>query len=357
MLRALVGRGKRAKRRAKQRLGLFDPLQILPFRSYGSRHRLLVMGRVLEEEGVIYDTDDASKSDDATRSHLGLLGNVRASLRRLRSDEIPDAILEVRFRHIRETVTTDEEGYFKIELLVGDALEPGWHDVELVLLRSMAGCEGIHATARVLVPPDDCALGIISDIDDTVVHTGSYNRLTMVRTVLFENAHTREPLPGVANFYEALQRGPDGSASRPIFYLSRSGWNLYDLFDAFFEMNGIPRGPILLRDLHVIEPPSPTLEGGKDKTLRIAELFAAYPRMKFVLSGDSAQKDPEHYLEVARQHPGRVVAVYIRDVVEDAERDRAVAGIMNELCALGVSALAVKDTDEAARHAKQIGLI
>jgi phosphatidate phosphatase APP1 len=36
--------------------------------------------------------------------------------------------------------------------------------------------------------------------------------------------------------------------------------------------------------------------------------------MKFILIGDSGQHDPELYAEVMEKHPGRVKAVYIREI-------------------------------------------
>ncbi len=75
-----------------------------------------------------------------------------------------------------------------------------------------------------------------------------------------------------------------------------------------------------------------------------------------MLIGDSGQKDPEVYGTIVREHPGRIRAVYIRDVT-GARRDREVRAQMEQLRALGVPALAVRHTCEAARHAAEQGLI
>ena len=39
--------------------------------------------------------------------------------------------------------------------------------------------------------------------------------LQAVRTVMLGNARTRLPFPGVAAFYQALERGGDGAAPQP----------------------------------------------------------------------------------------------------------------------------------------------
>lgn len=356
LTRRVVGGSKRLKRRAKKRLGLFDPLRLLPFRGYGTRERLVVSGRLLEREGVIYDADEAAEAEDATHASNGRLDNLRASIRRFRSDEIPDARIAVRFGSVREEVVTDEEGFFRLELALPEPVEPGWKQVELELLESMAGSEGLRAKAHVFVPSEEAEFAIISDVDDTVIRTRATNRLQMVHTVLFNDARSRKPFPGVAAFYRALEQGPDGRGLNPIFYVSRSGWNLYDLMDAFFEIQDVPHGPLFLRDISLIEPKSTALGEGQDKLTRIRKLLATYPSLPFVLIGDSGQKDPEVYGTIVREHPGRIRVVYIRDVT-GARRDREVREQMEQLRALGVPALAVRDTCEAARHAVEQGLI
>ncbi len=356
LLRRAVGGAKRLKRRAKQRLELFDALQIVPFRSYGTRTRLVVRGRLIERDGAIHDSDSASSADDVTQEGNSTLANLRAAIKRLRSDEIPDARLEVRFgRQVLETAT-DEEGYFRAQLELDAPVAPGWQAVELKLLSSMAGSEGIRATAQVLVPPGDAEFGVISDVDDTVLKTGSAQRLRMIHTVLFKNAQTREPFPGVADFYRALSAGSDRKRSNPLFYVSRSGWNLYDLFDAFFELHRLPRGPLFLTDLSVVEPRSTQLGPGEDKLSRIRKILETYPSLPFLLIGDSGQQDPEVYRTIVQEHPGRIRAVYIRDVADGA-RDREVARLLEEIRAAGTPALAVQDTAQASAHAAEQGFI
>ena len=62
------------------------------------------------------------------------------------------------------------------------------------------------------------------------------------------------------------------------------------------------------------------------------------------------------YGTIVREPPGRIRAVYIRDVTGH-RRDQEVRRQMEQLRALGVPALAVQDTHEAAKHAVGLGLI
>lgn len=357
LTRATVGGAKQLKRRAKKRLGMFGPLAILPFRGYGTPDRLFISGRLLEAKGIIHNgSRDGHFTSADGEEMVGKWANFRATVQRFRTDEVPGATLEARLGSDRVEFHTDQEGFFDVTLRPSQPLEPGWHDVELELIRSMAGSEGTCATAQVLVPPKSAEFGVISDIDDTVVHTSATDRLKMIRIVLFHNAKTRIPFPGVAAFYRALKLGPDGRGANPIFYVSRSPWNLYDLFDAFFAHQDIPRGPLFLRDLHFLESASKALGREQDKLSRIRKLLAIYPEMQFVLVGDSGQQDPEVYRDIALEHPGRIKAIYIRDVVSK-RRDREVHAIAEELEAHGVPVLLCKETLQVAEHAARLGLI
>ena len=72
--------------------------------------------------------------------------------------------------------------------------------------------------------------------------------------------------------------------------------------------------------------------------------------------GDSGQEDPEIYGEIARRYPGRVLAIYIRDVTP-GERDDEVAALATRLREMGVDLTLVPDTLAAAQHAVRIGLL
>ena len=46
----------------------------------------------------------------------------------------------------------------------------------------------------------------------------------------------------------------------------------------------------------------------------IEPLLSGWPKRRFVLVGDSGERDPEVYGEIARRHPDRVHRIFIRDV-------------------------------------------
>ena len=86
--------------------------------------------------------------------------------------------------------------------------------------------------------------GIISDIDDTVIRTDATSLLGTFRSTMLANARTRLPFPGVAALYRALH----GAGTNPLFYVSSSPWNIYDMLSDVLAIRGIPAGPLLLRN-------------------------------------------------------------------------------------------------------------
>ncbi|OWP63049.1 hypothetical protein CDA63_10965 [Hymenobacter amundsenii] len=340
--------------RTRARLGLLHPIQLVPYRSYGTPERLYVKGRVLTDKGI----GEADPSDSRWHNLLNMY-------RRFDSNEIAGAQLSVRPADGSEhPILSDEEGYFTLNLAPQALPEPIdflWHPVEVLLHRTPAPFPtppGLSTRALVLIPPPDAEYGIISDLDDTVIQTSATDLLQMARTVLLRNARSRLPFKGVAEFYRQLQLGRNGKRNNPFFYVSSSPWNLYDLLEDFLDLNDVPPGPLLLRDLALKMPQEPGAATGHHahKLREIENLLLTYPRLPFVLIGDSGQEDANIYREVVRRHPGRILAIYIRDV-NRPDRAALVEQVREELRGEKVEMLLVQDTVQAAEHAAATGLI
>jgi phosphatidate phosphatase APP1 len=211
-----------------------------------------------------------------------------------------------------------------------------------------------RATASILVPATTATFGVVSDMDDTVLQSEVTSFLRAARMVLLENALTRLPFPGVAAFYRALERGATRAEANPIFYVSSSPWNLYDVIDGFLEAQRIPTGPLLLRDWDFGRL---TERHRVHKSAVIAEIFDTYPALPFLLVGDSGQEDPEIYTDLVRRHPGRVKAVYIRNVSPNADRTERIQALAREVRDAGSTLVLADDTLAAAKHAALHGWI
>jgi phosphatidate phosphatase APP1 len=316
---------------------LRGPHIVLPYLGYGTADKLTVCGRVLEDEGF----RPARSADRAWR-------NLVAMYKRFESDEVPGARVRARHGSTEAEATADHEGYFGVELATGPGNGP-WRDVELELVAPRAGA---RATGKVLVPPASARFGVISDIDDTVVQSHVTAKLRMVVTLALSNARTRKPFEGVAAFYRALQEGAGGE-NNPIFYVSKSPWNLYVPLVDFLQAQGIPLGPLLLRDygMHLLRG------RGEHKARSIARVMETYPKLPFVLIGDSGERDPEIYADIVRRLPDRVRAIYIRSVNRDPVRLAAIDRLIEEVRPTGCQLVLAPDSEFAAAHAAGEGLI
>jgi phosphatidate phosphatase APP1 len=335
----------------REKLGLAGPrpVRIEAYRGFGRPERVWVKARVLRGMPLA-----PGRAEDSVWL------NLVSTLQRFESDEVPGARVRVRYPGGEQVLTADAEGYVEAWLeprppLAGD--QP-WQRLEMELLEPASGGEPYRTHAPVRVANRGARFGVISDLDDTVVRTEVTARLRMVRNVFLGNAHTRLPFPGVAAFYRALERGA-GSAPEhnPVFYVSSSPWNLYDLLAEFLELRGIPLGPLLLRDWGIEPPPTGQAGHAGPNSAHIRSILELYPGLPFLLVGDSGQEDPEIYHRVVHDHPERILAIYIRNVSRNPMRDDAIRALAAEVEKAGSTLLLADDTLSAARHAASRGWI
>ena len=325
-----------------------DPHLVVGYRSFGTPTRVLVRGRALEDEGITR----AGERDSLWR-------NLINSWRRIESDPLGYAQVRATIGGTSLELEADDEGFFHGWLELPTPLAAsGWTPLGLELLApTHPGAAPVRATGQVLILPPSARFLVVSDIDDTVLQSHVTSIAQALRTVLLGNARTRLPFPGVAAFYRALSAGATGSEGNPIFYVSSSPWNLYDLLEDFLALQGIPAGPLTLRDWDWERSAlgSGRLHGFKSRAIR--EILDAFPATPVVLIGDSGQRDPEIYAQLVREFPERILAVYIRDVKRTPERRAAVAALVEEVETARSVLVLADDTVAAAVHAAERGLL
>lgn len=243
----------------------------------------------------------------------GLLSRMRAMLAIYNSREVPGVTVRIEGYGQAHEVTSDDEGYFDVELPV-DRLLPDatrWEQVSLAVIGRET--ETASVSVPVMAPGADQNWGIISDIDDTVVETGATNFVKNWRRVLVERPQDRLAVPGAASLYKMIARDHVAPA-RAFFYVSSSPWNLYGFITEFLELNGIPHGPMFLKDYGVDE--TKFIDGGHDehKLAAIETILAFYPDFRFLLIGDNGQRDVSIYAKAVEDYGDRVAGVFIRDV-------------------------------------------
>lgn len=324
-----------------------DPNEVLCYRGFASASRAWIYGRVIEKREF-----GASTDGDST------LRNLLNTYRRADSDPLRFALVRVKCGSATETMKADDEGFFGGWLQSPPGPVANVNDYSAELMTSTAGVESTASgSAQILVPPESARFGIISDIDDTVIQSRVSSFIQAARTVMLGNARTRLPFPGVAAFYRALHGGANGEEKNPVFYVSSSPWNIYDVISEFMELQNIPSGPILLRDWDIALGALSATRHFDHKGVAIRNILGLYPQLSFILIGDSSQHDPEIYRQVVSEFPGRIQAIYIRDVTNSPERSWSMKKLAEEVLASSSTLVISPDTLGAARHASEKGWI
>lgn len=304
--------------------------RIVTYGGHGSAGRVVVRGRVV---------DDPEPAETVVGE--GPWAAVRRTARGFLTTELPGVRLRVEVGGATTEVVTDADGYVRAEL-EGAALTAPWTTGRVVLAAPYRGVSEASAEVRVRVSDERAELGVVSDVDDTVLVTGVQHTWTMLRQTFTGSALTRTTFPGAPELYRALARTDERN---PVLYVSSSPWNLHDFLRGFLAHRGFPAGPVLLRDL---------VTGGEKRT-RIEEVLRLHPDLRLVLVGDSGERDPAIYAETVREHPGRVLAVCIREVrldPSDGVVEAAVEGWDER-----VPFVLAPDSPTMARRLEELGLV
>lgn len=327
---------------------------ILPFIGHGTTTHLRIGARVVRGRSSDVEAPAVGVPQapfPTVRSRRAVL---RSSIGRFLTVEVAGAAVTVTTPDGPVQVRTDRDGYLDAVLEVG-GMEPGWHEVGLSL------ADGTTTTAAVLVVDPEARIGLVSDVDDTILETGLSRGLEFLRATLLTEVHDRTPLPGASALYRALVEAP--GPPRPVFYLSTSPWNLHEMLLEFIALRRFPLGPLLLTDWGPVR--GDALHRGlfrigaqEHKLGMVRRLLVEHPQLRLVLVGDSGQADPDIYATLAREHPDRIVAVYIRwTPMTGPRRASQVRDLAADVTARGVPMLAVDDSGQIADHAASLGLL
>lgn len=155
-------------------------------------------------------------------------------------------------------------------------------------------------------------VSVISDIDDTIKITEVRDKQATLRNTFLREF---QAVPGMAEFYQSLARS-NGAA---FHYISASPWQLYEPLAAFVASNGFPAGTFELKEFRWRSRKFFSLFASPEKYKPgvIEPLLKQFPKRKFILIGDSGERDPEIYGALARKFPEQITQVYIRDVTDE----------------------------------------
>lgn len=197
----------------------------------------------------------------------------------------------------QRTVYTNPSGHFSVSAAL---------DFVPTHVRILAS-EQLSATEPVIITESQ-GVSVISDIDDTIKHSA----ISSGAREIFRNAFIRElgdlTIEGVREWYTGM-----ADMGVKFHYVSNSPWQLYPVISKYFSLAGLPNGSFHLKQYSgmlqgIFEPVAERKKGTLDKIAR------DFPERKFILIGDSGEADLEVYTDFVVENPGRVVAVFIRDV-------------------------------------------
>jgi hypothetical protein len=212
------------------------------------------------------------------------------------------------------------EGFLKLSKSKAEALlqqqgaQNGWLRFKVI----SAGHEG-NGRIR-LIPKQGAA--VISDIDDTIKITG----IPAGKDTVIVNTFFREfrAAPGMAAKYRAM-----ADSGYAFHYVSGGPWQMHGPLSEYlidgsggfpvgsFHMKSVPKNllePSTWEDLHQLVQGNATFE---QKVEQISALLTNFPERRFILIGDSGEKDPEVYAEIRKRFGAQVREILIRDVVND----------------------------------------
>ncbi len=346
-LRKAINPFKAVRIAVKKRLGMLGDPVILPYNAYGTENKVMITGAVIEDKGLARPEPGQN-----------MWKNILTMVKRYSGDEIAGVRVEINYCGQDIIVRTNERGLFHT-ILPRKPLPDGTisDTVSFTLIdRLDEKVEPVRVESTAFIVSSEPDYIVVSDIDDTVLVSHSTKTLKKLRVMMSKNALTRSPFEGVAAFYRALNK-PEEGEKRPVFYVSASEWNLYDLLVDFFKDKMMPAGPLLLSDVRLSL--FSIFRSGKkfnDKVERIKDLFEHYYLHNFILIGDSGQEDPDIYLKMTEMYPGRVKVIYIR-YIGKKRHNRKLERQAEEARELGTEMIVVKTSTEAARHAAGKGLI
>ncbi|WP_034228840.1 App1 family protein [Aquimarina pacifica] len=326
-------------------------LRINTYLGYGTDTLFRATGRALEDENIDFGINQ------------NIFKTLRNIYRQFESDEVRNIPIKVTLPNgeIIET-TTDQEGYYQVELsetVLSDYTDKeGWIPYIVSYQKEAIKKRISHKNvfqSKMLIPSSKASFGIISDIDDTILHTGvaSFFKWKVIANTIFKNFDKRIATEGTVFFYKKLNNTEIGVPSNPFFYVSNSPWNLYDYLSAFFEKNHFPPGPILLRDFRTPfdKTPKPKMPHKQSEIINLLEM---YPNLNYILIGDSGEKDADIYTTIAEEYPNRILAIYLRNV-RHLKKEKRIQKIITSFNACPI--LLFTTSEEAVLHAKKMGFI
>ena len=256
-------------------------LQILPLHDKTIISGILIHGSTR----VHHQTDD-------------YLSSLRKTLRSYFLRPVKEKFLQLNYNGIILPCKTDKKGSFRavIDEAVMTDIEIRYEGEQVPLLQNYP----------IRFESLNNEIYVVTDIDDTILHSYSTHFLRKLRVLLFRSPKRRKRIEATYKAFSSIKE-----LNVHFIYLSRSEYNLYNLITSFIQLNDLPEGPIFLRNLSNYWSLFSSSDKKQFKYKILDELLQDHPLKYLIFFGDDSQYDLDIYHHFAEKWPDLVQYIFI----------------------------------------------
>ncbi len=239
----------------------------------------------------------------------GILANLKSVLLSYRSILLKNAPIIISLDKKKYEISTNENGIFDLEIDYSIKSKP-----EISLLFQSHELE-IQQEYPIFFKNSKSNIGIISDIDDTILVSHTANIIKRIGVLSFVPANKRKTIKFTQELLSLVSLNNSN-----VFYVSKSESNLFELLSTFIIYHQLPKGVLLLTPYLSVRQLLYSKKGKDFKLNKILFVLNNSVNKKFILFGDDTQKDMEIYRIIANTHRKSIARIYIRQTKKKVNR-------------------------------------
>jgi len=271
---------------------------IIIYSAFANSKSAIIKGRAQEKKELL----KATKED-------GFFSNLVKSFNLVNNDELKNKTIIAVIDDFEYKIKTDDEGYFTFEIIdIKKPLKMGYKKIGIHLENNV----NIHETNLTVITKelDEKIVGIISDIDDTVLISNVTEWIDLAVNSLGTNFKQRKVVPTMKDRFNLILNTNPKSVPSTLFFVSGSPRKFLIPIESFLEYNSFPKHNTFLKEINLFDDFSQT----SYKTSTITSIIALYPNIEWILYGDSGESDQEIYQGIKDDFPKQVKGFHIRNV-------------------------------------------
>jgi len=166
-------------------------------------------------------------------------------------------------------------------------------------------------------PPDPTRIGLVYDVDGVLRIAPLPRQIGRLRALVAASPRDRRSLLGMPRLVRVLAEKDPGI---PVFYLTALPVRLARPLTQLLHRDGYPAGTALMAGGALVSEWLLGV-GSSRKRAALDRLARRHPHLRWVLIGDDAGHDPQLFADFRRDHPDRVAAVAMRQVIDRRRPD------------------------------------